>query len=387
MTSIHPFELSYSLETIRDLKDRLRRTRLPETETVADWTQGVPKDYISKLAAYWLEDYDFAARAERMNRAPHFMTKIDGLDIHFVHQRSSYPNARALLITHGWPGSVLEFLDIIDPLTDPLAHGGASRDAFHVICPSLPGFGYSSKPTEPGWGPARIARTWDALMAVLGYDAYYAQGGDWGSRIARAIGEQNLGRCRGLHLNYLNIPIPKIAANSDLPEDRRTIAELDVFQRTGMGYAIQQSTRPQTLGYALTDSPVGQLAWIVEKFQAWSDCDGHPENAFSIDEMLDHVTLYWMTASAASSARLYWERAQSNTGDQETIDLPVGYSLFPKEITQTPKSWAESYFNNLVYFNTPERGGHFAASEQPDLFVKEVRDCFARIEDIQRSRS
>lgn len=377
MTEIKPITLAADVSAVADLKDRLGKTRWPEPETVEDWRQGVPLAYAKELAEYWRTEYDWPKRLKQLARFDHFTTEIDGLDIHFLHKKSAEPGARALILTHGWPGSVFEFREVIDPLVDPVAHGGRAEDAFHVVCPSLPGFGFSGKPTEPGWGVMKIAKAWNTLMGRLGYNRYFAQGGDWGSVVTAAIGHQNLGQCAGLHVNMLvAMPPPEFFANPTA-EDQAALAAAQIHGDQGMGYSTQQRTRPQTMGYGLVDSPVAQLSWIVEKFWAWTDNDGHPESAISRDEMLDTVTLYWMTASGSSSAKLYWESFGSPfDGETPSISIPAGYSKFPKEIVPAPKSWAEPFFEQLVYYGEPGKGGHFAALEQPELFVSELRSCF-----------
>ncbi|MEM9706462.1 MAG: epoxide hydrolase family protein [Pseudomonadota bacterium] len=377
MADIRPFTYALDDIAVGDIQNRLDNARWPDPETVNDWSQGAPLNYIRDLAHYWRTDYDFSAFEARVNAFKQFIVQIDGVDIHFIHERSPHPDAKALVLTHGWPGSVLEFWGVIDKLTNPTAHGGTESDAFHVICPTLPGYGFSGKPNETGWGPQRVASAWDDLLGTLGYDAYFAQGGDWGGRVTEAIGEQNRGRCQGIHINFLSAPPPAAAKSNPGPDDKRAIETFNDFITTGSGYRHQQATRPQTLGYGLTDSPIGQLAWIIEKFREWSDCNGDPETVFSRNELLDHVTLYWLTASATSSARFYWERDREGAKSQATVGVPAGYSLFPKEILQTPESWAREYLPNLVYFNALDKGGHFAAAERPDDFVNEVRRCFA----------
>ncbi len=377
MVEIRPLTLEADEAVIVDLKERLARTRWPEPETVDDWRQGVPLTYTQTLADYWRTSYDWSARLAGLTKFDHFLTNIDGLDIHFIHHRSDVPGARPLLLTHGWPGSVFEFLGVIDALTDPVAHGGQEQDAFHVVCPSLPGFGFSGKPGTTGWGVMRTAEAWNTLMVRLGYARYFAQGGDWGSVVTTAIGIQDLGQCAGIHLNMMVAMPPASVFKNPTPEDQIALAAAQKHQTWGTGYSKEQSTRPQTMGYGLVDSPVAQLTWIVEKFRDWSDCDGHPENAFSRDDMLDTVMMYWLTASGSSSARLYWESFANPFADSElSVNLPSGYSKFPKEIVPAPKAWAEPFFHNLVYFNAPAKGGHFAALEQPGLFVDELRACF-----------
>lgn len=378
MSDIQEFRIAIDAATLDDLQGRLANTRFPEAQTVDDWNQGLPLGYAQELRDYWLKSYDWPAREAHFNRLPQFTTSIDDLDIHFIHHVSPHPGARALLITHGWPGSVVEFDKVIEVLVDPVAHGGNAGDAFHVVCPSLPGYGFSGKPTTTGWGIEKIAQVWDQLMRRLGYDAYFAQGGDWGSAVTTAIGIQNLGACKGIHLNMPNARAPKAALDNPSERDKLALAGAQWYQQWGAGYSKQQSTRPQTLGYGLVDSPMGQAAWIIEKFFEWTDCNGHPENVLTKDELLDNVMFYWLTASGASSGRLYWEsfnRAFGGSGDH-TVQLPTGCSIFPKEIVPTPRGWAEKRYPNIVYWNELDKGGHFAAFEQPELFVQELRNCF-----------
>lgn len=369
-TDIRPFRIEVPDADLDDLHRRLDATRWPDEETVDDWSQGIPSSYVRELVDHWRHTYDWRAREARLNELPQFVTTIDGLDIHVVHVRSPHEDARPLLLTHGWPGSIVEFLDVIGPLTDPTAHGGDADDAFHVVCPSLPGYGFSAKPTGPGWGVGRIAEAWGELMVRLGYPRFLAQGGDWGSMVTTLIGARNPDGCAGIHLN---MPIVIPDSVDDMTEDEQ--AALDDYERhrkEGTGYSKQQSTRPQTLGYGLADSPVGQLAWIVEKFHAWTDNDGHPESAVGRDHLLDNVMLYWLTDSGASSARLYWESFENPPFDLPQV--PVGCSIFPAEIFRTSERWARAQFGeNLVYFNRLDRGGHFAAMEVPDTFVDELR--------------
>ncbi|MEZ5551286.1 MAG: epoxide hydrolase [Pseudomonadales bacterium] len=381
MTDIREFKINIAAAEIDDLHRRLQHTRWPDAETPDDWSQGVPLAYAREIRDYWLNDYDWRSRETYFNRFPQFITAIEGLDIHFIHVRSPHPNAVPVLITHGWPGSVVEFHKVIGPLTDPVAHGGSAEDAFHVVCPSLPGYGFSGKPTTTGWGVEKIAAVWDQLMLRLGYESYLAQGGDWGSAVTTAIGLQNLGNCRGIHVNMPSArPTPEALANPT-ERDRLALAGGQYYQEWGAGYSKQQATRPQTLGYGLVDSPIGQATWIIEKFLEWTDCQGHPENVLTREELLDNVMFYWLTASGASSARLYWESFnKAFSGDAaRTVTLQTGCSIFPKEIVATPRSWAEQRYTNIVYWNELDRGGHFAAFEQPELFVKELRTCFAQM--------
>lgn len=358
---------------LEDLRDRLRRTRWPDAATVPDWSQGVPLDYLQELCRYWAEDYDWRARRARLAALPEFVTEIDDVAIHFVHVRSPEPNALPLILTHGWPGSFLEFVEVIGPLTDPAMHGGDAADAFHVVVPSLPGYGWSGRPRNTGWGIERIANTWAELMRRLGYDRYAAQGGDWGAAVTASLANQHADSLVGIHLNMIMARPPK-GQTEFTPAEQKALATGQHYQRWEAGYSTQQSTRPQTVGYGLTDSPAGQCAWILEKFWAWSDCDGDPAKFFGADRLLDNITLYWLTRTATSSARLYWE--SFGTFRTSGVTVPVGASMFPKEIVQVPRHWAEQTYPDLRYWNEPPRGGHFAAFEQPEIFVDEVRNFF-----------
>ena len=378
MTDIHPFRIDIPQTQLADLKQRLQATRWPDRETPSDWTQGVPLAYMQELCAYWADRYDWRVTEARLNAFPQFKTNIDGLDIHFLHVRSKHEGALPLVMTHGWPGSVVEFHKVIAPLVDPTAHGGDAADAFHVVCPSLPGYGFSDKPAVPGWGVDRIGGAWNTLMTRLGYARYVAQGGDWGSAVTTAIGMQNRGQCIGIHLNMPNAGATKEALANPTARAKQALEGSRFYQEWDSGYSKQQATRPQTVGYGLVDSPAGQAAWIIEKFWAWTDCNGHPENALSRDELLDNIMLYWLNGAGASSARLYWEsfgKAFSGAPDAG-VTLPTGCSIFPKEIVATPRSWAQVRYKNNVYWNELDRGGHFAAFEQPALFVNELRACF-----------
>jgi len=376
-SDIQPFSIEASDAEIEDLRGRLAATRWPDAETVDDWSQGIPLAYLQEVCAYWGEKYDWRAREAKLNQFAQFRTDVGGLGIHFVHVRSAEADALPLVITHGWPGSVVEFQKVIGPLTDPVAHGGNASDAFHVVCPSMPGYGFSDKPKETGWGVDRIADTWAALMAKLGYDRYVAQGGDWGAMVTNQIGLRDTDHCAGIHLN-MPIAAPDPETMNDLtPLEQRALASMQHYQDHDSGYSKQQSTRPQSLGYGLVDSPTGQAAWILEKFWSWMDCDGHPENVLSRDELLDNVMLYWLPATGASSARLYWESFNSPSFDPVTV--PTGCSIFPKEIFQCSRRWAEKKFTNLVHWNELEAGGHFAAFEKPEIYVDEVRTCFRHV--------
>jgi pimeloyl-ACP methyl ester carboxylesterase len=368
-----PFRVDVPSAVLDDLTDRLRRTRWPEKETVDDWSQGVPLSYVQEVCRYWAEEYSWKTTQDRLNALPQFRTTIDGLGIHFIHARSPHPGAFPLVLTHGWPGSVVEFLKVIGPLTDPVAHGGDAADAFDVVCPSLPGYGFSDKPATSGWGVPRIARAWAELMGGLGYDRYGAQGGDWGAAVTTTIGAQDADHCAGIHVNMV-IAGPG-RDPGDLTDDERAALEAAAqHERWGTGYSRQQSTRPQTLGYGLVDSPAAQAAWIIEKFWAWTDCDGHPENAVSRDELLDNVMLYWLPGAGASSARLYWESFVDRS--YQAVTVPAGASIFPKEIFRPSRRWAEHRYTDLRYWNELDKGGHFAAMEQPEAFVAELRAFF-----------
>ncbi|MGH7289553.1 MAG: epoxide hydrolase family protein [Myxococcota bacterium] len=372
-----PFRIAASEADLDDLKRRLRATRWPDREAVDDWSQGIPLAYVQDVCAYWAEKYDWRAREARLNRFPQFKTEIDGLGIHLAQVRSPHADALPLVITHGWPGSIVEFHKVIEPLTNPTAHGGEARDAFHVVCPSLPGYGFSDKPKKNGWNVQRIADAWAQLMPRLGYARYVAQGGDWGAMVTTCIGIQDPAHCAGIHLNMPIAP-PDPASMSDLTDkEKAALAGMQHYNDWDSGYSKQQSTRPQTVGYGLVDSPAGQAAWILEKFWAWTDCNGHPENALTRDELLDNVMLYWLPGTGASSARLYWESFRNLNLDPVTV--PVGCSIFPKEIFRTSRRWAEKRFSKLVHFNELEKGGHFAAFEQPELYVREVRSCFRQV--------
>lgn len=377
---VTPFRIDVPDDVLDDLRQRIARTRWPEPETVAgadlDWSQGMPLSYARELADYWATEYDWRARERALNRFDQYLTEIDGLPIHFVHQRSPHPDALPLVITHGWPGSIVEFAKVIDPLTDPTAHGGRAEDAFHVVCPSLPGYGFSGKPGATGWNVARIARAWETLMVRLGYTRYGAQGGDWGGAVTAQIG-RNVGHCIAIHVNFPIGSPTEAAKTSPTAEDQAAFAGLGYYRTQDNGYFKQQATRPQTLGYGLVDSPVAQLAWIVEKFWSWTDCEGHPENALHRDEMLDDVTLYWVTGTAASSARLYWENRAAE-GVSGRVEVPTGVASFPKEIGPIPRSWCEDHYN-ITRWTTMPRGGHFAAFEQPESFVDDVRAFFATV--------
>lgn len=375
MNNILPFKIAIADAVLADLRTRLRNTRWPEPELVSDWSQGAPRAWVEDICRYWADGYDWRSREVRLNRFAQYTTDIDGLPIHFLHVRSPHADAMPLLLTHGWPGSFVEFHKVLAPLTDPTAHGGDARDAFHVVCPSLPGFGFSGKPTATGWGVDRIAAAWAVLMNRLGYARYGAQGGDWGSAVTTALGAQDAVHCAGIHITLAMQSRPQVTGDPT-PEEARALQGAKQYAEAGAGYAQLQATRPQTLGYALTDSPAGQAAWILEKFQAWTDCDGHPENIFSRDELLDNLMVYWVTASAASSARLYWESFGKGRRALHRVDIPTGVAVFPKEIVTPVRRWMEAQYTDIRHWTEMPRGGHFAAFEQPGLFVEELRTYF-----------
>ena len=375
MAVIEPYRIAVPDAALDDLRERLAHTRWPEREVVPDWSQGIPLSYVQELAAYWADGYDWRRCEAMLNGWGSARTVVDGLGIHFLHVPSPHPGALPLVLTHGWPGSVIEFSKVIGPLTDPPAHGGDAADAFHVVCPTLPGYGFSDKPTAPGWGIARTAAAWAVLMERLGFERYGAQGGDWGAMVTTALGEHAKDRVVGVHIN-MAIAFPSSMDNlTDQEQD--ALAAFQHYDRWDSGYSKEQSTRPQTVGYGLVDSPAGQLAWIVEKFWAWTDCAGHPENVLTRDELLDNVSMYWLTASGASSARFYWE--SFNSPDLGAVTVPSGVTRFPKEIFRPSRRWVEERFTDLRYWGEPEKGGHFAAFEQPATYVDEVRAFFRTV--------
>jgi pimeloyl-ACP methyl ester carboxylesterase len=375
MATIEPFTIAIPDEALTDLKRRLQATRWPEREPVTDWSQGVPLEQVQRLCAYWRDQYDWRRCEAMLNGYPQFKTEIDGLGIHFLHVRSPEPGAMPLLLTHGWPGSIIEFHKVIGPLTDPVAHGGKASDAFHLVIPSLPGYGFSDKPEATGYNVGHIAEMWLSLMKRLGYDLFVAQGGDWGATVTIALGALAPPECLAIHLNMV-VVYPDAEQMIDMTDrEKSAAAGMKFYADHDSGYAKQQGTRPQTLGYGLTDSPAGQAAWIYEKFHAWSDCDSDPLNILNYDEILDNIMLYWLTETATSSARLYWETITGGYSPS-TVHIPTGCSIFPKEIFRPSRRWAEQRYTNIAHWNELDRGGHFAAFEQPALFVEEVRTCF-----------
>jgi pimeloyl-ACP methyl ester carboxylesterase len=376
MSDIRPFTVEVHDDTVTDLVTRLRTTRWPNAETVDDWSQGVPLSYMQELIDYWASEYDFKRLSTRLNEYDNFITAIDGVDIHFLHIRSSNEDALPLLLTHGWPGSTVEFLNVIGPLCEPQEHGGDAADAFHLVVPSLPGYGFSGKPTNSGWGTEKIGKVWAELMARLGYDRYVAQGGDWGSIVTTAIARHDQAHCAAIHINMVVVP-PDPNADDLTDLEKSALEGIKYYQDWDSGYSKQQSTRPQTVSYGLVDSPAGQAAWIVEKFWAWTDNNGHPEDVLNRDEMLDNIMVYWINSAAGSSARLYWE--SFGAGSADPITTPMGATIFPKEIFRTSERFAKNMYTNIIYWSVRDSGGHFAAFEQPAIFTDEVRNCFRQI--------
>jgi len=384
---ISEFRFAVPQEALDDLNRRIRATRWPDKETVNDQSQGVPLETMEKLAMYWASEYDWRKVESRLNALPQYVTTIDGLVIHFIHVRSNHSNALPLIVTHGWPGSIIEQLKIIGPLTDPTDYGGRPEDAFDVVIPSIPGYGFSGKPTESGWGPARIARVWVELMKRLGYTKFVAQGGDWGAMITDVMATQAPPELLGIHLNWPFTVPPDIDAalqtGSPLPanlsaDEQHAVDQLGFLYKNGLGYALEMKSRPQTL-YALADSPVGLAAWMLDHDVRSQELiarvfDGKAEG-LTRDDILDNITLYWLTDTAVSSARIYWENEFAFFAPKH-VTIPVAVSAFPDEVMQTPRSWAEQAYTNLIYYNKPDKGGHFAAWEQPELFTGEVKAAF-----------
>ena len=376
--TFEPFRIEVSDDVLDDLHDRLARARLSDAIPGAGWDYGTDRDYLAELIAYWRDDYDWRRAEARINAFDQYLTEIDGARIHFLHARSPEPDALPLLLVHGWPGSIVEFLDIIRPLSDPRAHGGDAADAFHVVCAAIPGYGFSGPTRDRGWTPRRVADAFSKLMAGLGYERYTVQGGDWGSAIATQMGLHDVEHVAGIHLNLVMVPLPRDLDREQLTDLERVALDARArYSRDDSGYAKIQGTRPQTIGYALDDSPVGLAAWIVEKFRVWSDCDGDVEKSFTKDQLLDNVMLYWLTGTAHSAGRLYYEAQQAGRGLDAgaRVEVPTGVADFPREIVRTPREWAEPYYN-VVHWSEMPRGGHFAAMEAGALLVDDVRACF-----------
>ncbi|MBB4482289.1 epoxide hydrolase family protein [Rhizobium etli] len=390
--SIRPFRIHVDQSQLDDLKRRIAETRWPDKETVGDISQGIQLARVQDLVRYWGTDYDWRKAEDQLNALPQFITTIDGVDIQFIHIRSRHPNALPVILTHGWPGSIFEFIKTIGPLTDPTAYGGKPEDAFDVIIPSIPGYGFSGRPTDQGWGPDRVARAWDVLVKRLGYTHYVSQGGDHGSVISDALARQAPKGLLAIHLNMpATVPGDLIRAinNGDAapaglsPAEKGAYDSLSGFFGRNAAYGAMMVTRPQTIGYSLSDSPSGLASWIYEKFVQWSDSDGVPERVLTRDEMLNDITLYWLTNTGASSSRFYWENNNNNFSSEaqktKDIKIPVGITVFPKEIYKAPESWSRQAYPSLVYYHQVERGGHFAAWEQPQLFAQELRAAFKSV--------
>src|SRR5580765_1325465 len=385
-TEIRPFHVDVPGEQIDDLRRRIAQTRWPSKELVQDRSQGVQLATLRALARYWGTDYDWRKAEAKLNALPQFKTEIDGVEIHFIHVKSQQENALPLIMTHGWPGSVIELLETVAPLTDPTAHGGSAEDAFDLVLPSIPGYGFSGEPTEVGWGPARVAPAWAELMHRLGYIRYVAQGGDVGASITDAMGRLAPEGLVGIHTNLLVTGLGGGDHPSDTEEEKAALAALATFRASGFGYFLEQATRPQTIGYALLDSPVALAAWMLDHDTdsyykiSHAFVDGQPSGNLTRDNILDNITLYWLTGTGASAARSYWESGQAaaRAAGQAPppVSVPVGFTTFPGEIVATPRSWVEQAYPTLVYFNKVDKGGHFAAFEEPELFVTELRAAF-----------
>jgi pimeloyl-ACP methyl ester carboxylesterase len=388
-TNVRPFRVEVPERDLDELRRRIDATRWPTKELVGDRSQGVQLAALQELARYWTSEYDWRACEARLNALPQFKTEIDGIDIHFIHVRSPHDDALPLIMTHGWPGSVVELLETIGPLTDPTAHGGAADDAFHLVLPSIPGYGFSDEPVELGWGPIRIGQAWHELMQRLGYTRYVAQGGDVGSQVTDAMSRLGLDGLLGIHTNLLTPALgdpEALSASPPTDEEQAALDQLDAFHASGTGYFVEQATRPETIGYALLDSPVALAAWMIdhdtdayEKI-ARAFVDKQPSGNLTREHIVDNITLYWLTGTGASAARSYWEEGQENArlavDGQAPATVPVGFTSFPGEIWRTPRSWVERAYPDVVYYNAVDKGGHFAAWEEPQLFTEEMRACF-----------
>ncbi len=385
-TEIRPFRVDTPDEAIADLRRRIAATRWPSKELVADRSQGVQLATLQELTRYWAADYDWRQCEATLNALPQFKTEIDGVDIHFIHVKSPHENALPLIMTHGWPGSVIELLGVVGPLTDPPAHGGRAEDAFDLVLPSLPGYGFSGEPTEAGWNPGRIARAWAELMNRLGYTRYVAQGGDVGASVTDAMGRQGPEGLVGIHTNLLVTALSGGAMPAETEQERAALEQTKTFRASGFGYFLEQATRPQTIGYALLDSPVALAAWMLDHDTDSYDkisrafVDKQPAGRLTRDRIVDNITLYWLTGTGASAAREYWEsgRAAALAAGQAPpeVSIPVGFTTFPDEIFRAPRSWVEKGYPTLTYFHEADRGGHFAAWEEPELFATEIRAAF-----------
>jgi pimeloyl-ACP methyl ester carboxylesterase len=389
-TEIRPFHVDTPDEKLAELRRRIAATRLPSGELVTDRSQGVQLATIQELARFWETDYDWRKAEAKLNALPQFTTEIDGVDIHFIHVKSAHENALPLIMTHGWPGSVIELLDTVGPLTDPPAHGGRAEDAFHLVLPSLPGYGFSGEPTEVGWDPGRVARAWAELMSRLGYTRYVAQGGDVGASVTDAMGRQAPEGLVGIHMNLL---VTALAGPqpTESAQERSAADALATFRASGFGYFLEQATRPQTIGYALLDSPVALAAWMLDHDTdsyykiSHAFVDGEPAGNLTRDHIVDNITLYWLTGTGASAARSYWESGRAQAAALAAgqappeVSIPVGFTTFPDEIFRAPRSWVEKSYPNLIYFNEADRGGHFAAWEEPELFSTELRAAFSSL--------
>ena len=385
---VRPFHIDISDETLGELRRRIAATRWPTKELVKDRSQGVQLETMQELARYWSTDYDWSKTEAKLNALPQFTTEIDGVDIHFIHVKSAHENALPLIMTHGWPGSIIEMLETIGPLTDPTAHGGTAEDAFDLVLPSVPGYGFSAQPTVLGWYAGRVAEAWGELMRGLGYTHYVAQGGDVGAAITDAMGRHGPEGLVGIHMNLF---VPALAAPqpTDTDEERAAAEAIKTFRATGAGYLVEQNTRPQTIGYALLDSPIALAAWMLDHdtdsyYKITSAfVDGKPSGNLTRDHILDNVTLYWLTGTGASAARAYWEGGQAAARSAgkapPEVRIPVGFTTFPGEIWQTPRSWVERAYPTVAYFNKVDKGGHFAAWEEPELFSSELRDAFRSV--------
>jgi pimeloyl-ACP methyl ester carboxylesterase len=386
-TTMRPFRVDVPEEALEDLRRRIAAVRWPSEELVTDRSQGVQLAAMQELARYWATDYDWRMCEARLNALPQFKTEIEGEEVHFIHVESRHENALPLVITHGWPGSVVELLEVVGPLTDPTAHGGSAEDAFDVVLPSLPGYGFSAEPTELGWHPGRVAGAWAELMRRLGYSRYVAQGGDQGAAVTDAMGARAPEGLIGIHLNFLRTALGNVGAMpADSGEERAAVEAITTFRTSGYGYFLEQSTRPQTIGYALLDSPVALAAWMLDHDTdsyykiARAFLEGQPSGNLTRDHILDNITTYWLTGTGASAARSYWEggQAAARAAGQAPppVSLPVGFTTFPGEIFRAPRTWVEKVYSNVVYFNEVGKGGHFAAWEEPELFTAEVRAAF-----------